>query len=481
MNDKKNYAEETTLLLTSLQDLVQKQTIYTKSLEQDIDDLQNKITLLKNENENLLLRNKQLQNEINIYKEARNHKKVDENSSDDDEITNPSNNSPSTNFQATRHISRSSSIMQHTGSEGDLNDDNYELSADLQEKQIEMMKNFYGGSERCEKACKTIQYAYRSYKMKSNFKKISQSSNRRRLTVDCVKEIPVGGVWQKEQASVSDSEVGYDVTSAQKDSSVSSGASVEDIRTKDAADDQSDKDQTTEVALENDDVIACKTNDVTTLEDANKPCDDVTIEEADVTIEQADVTIEEADDDEEEVFDRLENEFKLIEKEPVSPRQLELKAPAEAPDEAELVRMITENQVVLPHTNPQRKHRKRHGYETVLDFQPKQSEQIKQQEEKSSDVIENNLSFPPITIEDTSTSSSQNFEFERDQDSIRSLDTNSLSSDLSTTASSTTNSEQGYHRHSTVSRESWNSGNDVLRKRLYRIGLNLFNRSVFCC
>ena len=64
MNDKKNYAEETTLLLTSLQDLVQKQTIYTKSLEQDIDDLQNKITLLKNENENLLLRNKQLQNEI---------------------------------------------------------------------------------------------------------------------------------------------------------------------------------------------------------------------------------------------------------------------------------------------------------------------------------------------------------------------------------------------------------------------------------
>ena len=58
-------------------------------------------------------------------------------------------------------------------------------------------------------------------------------------------------------------------------------------------------------------------------------------------------------------------------------------------------------------------------YETVLDFQPKQSEQIKQQEEKSSDVIENNLSFPPITIEDTSTSSSQNFEFERDQDSIR--------------------------------------------------------------
>ena len=46
----------------------------------------------------------------------------------------------------------------------------YELSQDLQDKQIEMLEKKYGGSLRCRRATRTIQRAYRQYKLQQNFR-----------------------------------------------------------------------------------------------------------------------------------------------------------------------------------------------------------------------------------------------------------------------------------------------------------------------
>lgn len=46
----------------------------------------------------------------------------------------------------------------------------YELSQDLQDKQIEMLERKYGGSFRCRHAAKIIQRAYRQYRLKENFR-----------------------------------------------------------------------------------------------------------------------------------------------------------------------------------------------------------------------------------------------------------------------------------------------------------------------
>ncbi|CAF0761114.1 unnamed protein product [Rotaria sordida] len=46
----------------------------------------------------------------------------------------------------------------------------YELSQDLQDKQIEMLEKKYGGSLRCRRAATIIQRAYRQYKLQQNFR-----------------------------------------------------------------------------------------------------------------------------------------------------------------------------------------------------------------------------------------------------------------------------------------------------------------------
>lgn len=59
---------------------------------------------------------------------------------------------------------------------------NYELSQDLQDKQIEMLERRYGGSVRSRRAAKTIQRAYRQYCMNKNFQKLRNSVAERRLS-----------------------------------------------------------------------------------------------------------------------------------------------------------------------------------------------------------------------------------------------------------------------------------------------------------
>uniref|UniRef100_H2ZJJ6 SEC7 domain-containing protein n=1 Tax=Ciona savignyi TaxID=51511 RepID=H2ZJJ6_CIOSA len=73
-----------------------------------------------------------------------------------------------------------------------------------------------------------------------------------------------------------------------------------------------------------------------------------------------------------------------------------------------------------------------------------------------------------------------NYENDGDIDSMRSSDTAdtvSISSEMSSIVGD--GLQSGYHRESNISvRESWHSdvSTDVLRKRMYRIGLNLFNK-----
>lgn len=59
---------------------------------------------------------------------------------------------------------------------------NYELSQDLQDKQIEMLERRYGGPVRSRRAAKTIQRAYRQYCMTKNFQKLRHSVAERRLS-----------------------------------------------------------------------------------------------------------------------------------------------------------------------------------------------------------------------------------------------------------------------------------------------------------
>ncbi|KAL3851805.1 hypothetical protein ACJMK2_015511 [Sinanodonta woodiana] len=58
----------------------------------------------------------------------------------------------------------------------------YELSQDLQDKQVEMLERKYGGSLRSRRAAKTIQRAFRQYCMSKNFEKLRNSIGDRRLS-----------------------------------------------------------------------------------------------------------------------------------------------------------------------------------------------------------------------------------------------------------------------------------------------------------
>ncbi|XP_029652107.1 IQ motif and SEC7 domain-containing protein 2 isoform X2 [Octopus sinensis] len=58
----------------------------------------------------------------------------------------------------------------------------YELSQDLQEKQLEMLERKYGGTIRSRRAARVIQRAFRKYCMNKNFEKLRNSVGERRLS-----------------------------------------------------------------------------------------------------------------------------------------------------------------------------------------------------------------------------------------------------------------------------------------------------------
>lgn len=56
----------------------------------------------------------------------------------------------------------------------------YELSNDLQQKQIELLNRKYGGHLRARRAARTIQLAYRQYRMRKNYLRLCENNMKRR-------------------------------------------------------------------------------------------------------------------------------------------------------------------------------------------------------------------------------------------------------------------------------------------------------------
>lgn len=56
----------------------------------------------------------------------------------------------------------------------------YELSHDFKQKEIELLNRRYGGHLRARRAARTIQLAYRQYKLKQNYEKLFENNLRRR-------------------------------------------------------------------------------------------------------------------------------------------------------------------------------------------------------------------------------------------------------------------------------------------------------------
>ncbi|CAM9871040.1 unnamed protein product [Lampetra fluviatilis] len=76
----------------------------------------------------------------------------------------------------------------------------YELSADLQDKQVEMLERKYGGRFATHRAACTIQAAYRQYQMNRNFERLRSSISESRLP----RRIALGGVHSQIPYEVSD-------------------------------------------------------------------------------------------------------------------------------------------------------------------------------------------------------------------------------------------------------------------------------------
>ncbi|XP_027022945.2 IQ motif and SEC7 domain-containing protein 1 isoform X3 [Tachysurus fulvidraco] len=60
--------------------------------------------------------------------------------------------------------------------------DSYELSTDLQDKKVEMLEKKYGGSFLSRRAARTIQTAFRQYRMNKNFQRLRSSASENRMT-----------------------------------------------------------------------------------------------------------------------------------------------------------------------------------------------------------------------------------------------------------------------------------------------------------
>ncbi|XP_061758494.1 IQ motif and SEC7 domain-containing protein 2-like [Nerophis ophidion] len=60
--------------------------------------------------------------------------------------------------------------------------DSYELSADLQDKKVEMLERKYGGQFVSRRAAKTIQTAFRQYRINKNFQRLRSSASESRMT-----------------------------------------------------------------------------------------------------------------------------------------------------------------------------------------------------------------------------------------------------------------------------------------------------------
>ncbi|XP_039260714.1 uncharacterized protein LOC120336967 [Styela clava] len=337
-------------------------------------------------------------------------------------------------------VKRSSSFQRKHLEEQDVRTrtESYELSSDLFDKQIEALRKFYGGADNCERAARIIQEAYRAYRMKLNFRKIRKSKTRR-LTLE-----------------------------------------NKLILTEPKEDDNNSKVEVVELVLEhpfneneNDKNVEDNPNSETNLNN----------------------------DEEEEIFDKLfsnNNTSKERESdEPVTPKATDNEI------EDVLSQISMPGIIADVESVKRRRKRKGHGYETIV-LPNRKSESGKKEEDKNggddgtlkrgddTSLLRHSIATSSIRSRnsDTDNTSEYNawqrvgselslvsYDNEADEESLRSSDTASIASGQSEFSNNVI--AETYQRRSTLStRGSWHidSNNDIMRKRLYRIGLNLFNK-----
>ncbi len=93
---------------------------------------------------------------------------------------------------------------------------NYELSHELQQKQVECLNRKYGGHLRARRAARTIQLAYREYRMRRNYMRLCENTMMKRRSLDVIAGANIGLL-----ASMSSS-------SSQVGNSVNFGPSIEE-------------------------------------------------------------------------------------------------------------------------------------------------------------------------------------------------------------------------------------------------------------
>nr|XP_026692303.1 IQ motif and SEC7 domain-containing protein 2 isoform X4 [Ciona intestinalis] len=368
----------------------------------------------------------------------------------------------------TASVSRSSSFQKKHLEEQDSrqNRNAYQLSSDLRDKQVEVLRKLYGGSQKSEHAARIIQEAYRKYRMRLNFRKIRHSKVRR-LTVDSVPH-PKHFVRDSNPGSPTPEKAAE--TSTESTENMDNTGVVEVVELIHTFDESSTPDQTPD------------------------PPDQIhdPPPESPPPPEQSAEEISPIGPLKDSSTDANEEKDKNDEEDTVTPTA------DHAPlGEKELVERILAEQPIMP--TPNRTRKRRHGYETVKPFDetlPATPEVVTQaidpepglavlrrsgirssSHSHNSDTEPRNVS--PRWIRTGSELSLSNYENDGDIDSMRSsdtADTMSISSEMSSIVGD--GLQSGYHRESNISvRESWHGdpSNDILRKRMYRIGLNLFN------
>nr|CAB3256786.1 IQ motif and SEC7 domain-containing protein 2 [Phallusia mammillata] len=373
-------------------------------------------------------------------------------------LSSHSNNDP--DEERENGVNRSASFQRKHLEEQDIRQNHlkYELSSDLQDKQVEVLRKLYGGGSKAENAARIIQEAYRRHRMTVNFKKIRHSKIRR-LTVDNVPH-PLPEVTETSSTPTetpsSPTENHVEVVELVLEHSFVES----NQKTFDSA-----HEETIEETPVNGDIASTDLNDEAT------------------TKETENVATTEKPQDEDTVTPKASDSPTTPPNQPLSNEEIVQRILQEAP---------TANFKKVP------RRKKRHGYETVilpteeapvtpehtthaLDPEPMlpRSKATLSTRSRNSDSEIGNRSHSPKWHRTNSELSLTSYENDADRESMRSSDTASISSEMSSIISDNMLQTGGYQRKSNISvRGSWHCdvNNDVMRKRYYRIGLNLFNK-----
>jgi len=538
--ESSSFQVQAELFLNNLKNIINKQHVENVNLKRSLEDEISKNINLEAKNTQLTERIKVLESSLKLEKSRKSTKRkkslsrkpstssIKENGDEliqlNSEETKSSESSTSTSRSSS--FKRNKTIQDPSETSSKLSTE-YELSSDMKDIQIEAIRNYYG-AEKSDKAARIIQHAFRQYQMKKKFSKIrrkhSIKQHNRRLTVDCVRRIDSNSSYIK-KSSQSDTDVSYNETEGcvkhnfninmKADESVGK-LSVDNLQTGDEYTNEKKapespkvlvtsptssssiesipstyevvKNPTSNSELHTEDTISPSANNTDFLP-SGEACSEENAQSNKKLPEfkQESTGLEKIVEDKQEAIEDaqlaelpLETESKVLNEKP----------PTAPPTEEEIVKRILANDPVMPYMDPnsslykKRKQRKRHGYETVKEIkkqasndESKKSENTSVQDQNSNEAVE--LADSTMSVNSSSTSLQSNTEITAttaDNSSLKSYDTSSMTSELST--STTTSQEQlMYQRRSTVSRESWHhADNDILRKRFYRIGLNLFNR-----